>query len=43
MSDIQITKWLDPDEYTWHDGQRWTVYTIRICSGPAPKPKHRRR
>ena len=21
MSDIQITKCLDPDEYTWHDGQ----------------------
>ena len=21
MSDIQVTKWLDPNEYTWHDGQ----------------------
>ena len=18
---IQVTKWLDPDEYTWHEGQ----------------------
>jgi len=29
--------------YTYHDGQRWTVYTTQIVSGPPPlKPKRRR-
>jgi len=24
--------------YTYHDGQKWTVYTTQIVSGGAPPP-----